>query len=286
MLSEMEERTISNCETNVLKVSYAQANLPLATRANSAVALTELEEAPVAQQDEQWHSATPRRSQEDKGEQLSPAKGNRQAWLLFAAASFLVSVPVFVQAPLVRQLPLLSLLLTFGWVWLALRLLERPMTQIWGDLLLGFSWSWLAGSIYWGWLRWEPYYHLPIEAIGLPFALWGLWRGWGRVGNLFYLGSLFGTVLTDVYFYLTALIPHWRQVMQVEPALVAPIFQSALGQVQTPWGISWAVVLVGTLLLVGLWSLGKEQVHWWAFSGAVLSTILVDSLFWVAASLA
>ncbi|MGQ4648410.1 DUF3120 domain-containing protein [Lyngbya aestuarii] len=225
-------------------------------------------------------------TEEEKGQQLSLAKGNRQAWLLFAAASFLVSVPVFVQAPLVRQLPWLSLLLTFAWVWWALRLLKRPVTHVWGDLLLGFSWSWLAGSIYWGWLRGEPYYHLPIEAIGLPFALWGLWRGWGRVGNLFYLGSLFGTVLTDVYFYITALIPHWRQVMQVEPALVAPIFHSALGQVQTPWGISWAVVLVGTLLLVGLWSLTKEQVCWWAFSGAVLSTILVDSLFWVAASLA
>ncbi|MFM6062253.1 MAG: DUF3120 domain-containing protein, partial [Microcystis panniformis] len=26
--------------------------------------------------------------------------------------------------------------------------------------------------------------------------------------------------------------------------------------------------------------------HWWAFSGAVLSTILVDGLFWITASLA
>jgi hypothetical protein len=74
--------------------------------------------------------------------------------------------------------------------------------------------------------------------------------------------------------------------MQVDPALATPIFQSAIAQVQTPWGISWAVVLIGTLLVVGLWSLGKGQLQWWAFSGAVLSTILVDSLFWVAASLA
>ncbi|MBD1806203.1 DUF3120 domain-containing protein [Microcoleus sp. FACHB-SPT15] len=205
---------------------------------------------------------------------------------MFAAASFLVSVPVFVQAPLVRQLPLLSLVMTLLWVGLGLRLLKRTETKIWGDLLLGFSWSWLAGSIYWGWLRWEPLIHLPVEAIGLPFAVWGLWRGWGMVGNLFYLGSLFGTALTDVYFYLTDLIPHWRQVMQVDPALATPIFQSAIAQVQTPWGISWAVVLIGTLLVVGLWSLGKGQLQWWAFSGAVLSTILVDSLFWVAASLA
>ncbi|HEY9600632.1 MAG TPA: DUF3120 domain-containing protein [Allocoleopsis sp.] len=212
--------------------------------------------------------------------------GDRKAWLIFAAASFLVSVPVFIQAPLVRQLPLLSLLTTLGWVGLALMLLKRPATQVWGDLLLGFSWSWLAGSIYWGWLRTEPLIHLPVEAIGLPFALWGLWWGRGRVGNLFYLGSLFGTALTDVYFYITDLIPHWRQVMRVEPTLATPILQSAIAQVQTPWGISWAVVLGSTLGIVGFWSLTKGQLHWWAFSGAVLSTILVDSLFWIAASMA
>jgi hypothetical protein len=74
--------------------------------------------------------------------------------------------------------------------------------------------------------------------------------------------------------------------MQVDPALATPIFQNAIAQVQTPWGISWAIVLIGTLLVVGIWSLGKGRLYWWAFSGAVLSTILVDSLFWVAASMA
>lgn len=212
--------------------------------------------------------------------------GNRHSWWVFTAAAFLVSVPVFIQAPLVRHVPFVSLVMTLGWVGLGIALLKRPKTQLWGDLLLGFSWSWLAGSIYWGWLRWEPLIHLPIEAIGLPFALWSLRRGWGKVGNLFYLGSLFGTVLTDVYFYLTDLIPYWRQVMRVDPALATPIFQSAIAQVQTPWGITLALVLLATLLSVGIWSLAKGQLHWWAFSGAVLSTILVDTLFWVAASMA
>ncbi len=210
----------------------------------------------------------------------------RQAQLVFLAAAFLVSVPVFVQAPLVRLLPWLSLMLTGGWVFLAFILLKRPQTRLWGDLLLGFSWSWLAGSIYWGWLRWEPLIHLPVESIGLPFAVWCLWRGWGLTGNLFYLGSLLGTAITDLYFYLTGLIPHWRQLMQVSPALATPIFQSAIAQIQTAWGISWAVVLVNLLLGLSLWSLQKQQCHWWAFAGAVLSTILVDSLFWVAASMA
>ena len=213
-------------------------------------------------------------------------KTNRQGWLVFGAASFLVSVPVFIQAPLVQQLPLLSLGITLGWVWLGLRLLKRPATEIWGDLLLGFSWSWLAGSIYWGWLRSEPLIHLPIEAIGLPFALWGLWWGRGKIGNLFYLGSLFGTAITDLYFYIVDLIPYWREVMAVKPELARPILQDAIAQVQTTWGISWAVVLVMTLGVVGCWSLAKKELPWWAFSGAVLSTILVDSLFWLAASMA
>lgn len=205
---------------------------------------------------------------------------------MFAAAVFLVSVPVFIQAPLVRSLPGLSLAMTAGWVGLSFVLMSRTSTHLWGDLLLGFSWSWLAGSLYWGWLRWEPLLHLPVEAIGLPFALVCLRRDWGKVGNFFYLGSLLGTVLTDVYFYLVNLIPYWRQLMQVEPALASPILQSALSQVHTPWGQGWAVILALVLLSLGIFPLRYRQRHWWAFSGAVLSTILVDSLFWLAAVLA
>jgi hypothetical protein len=205
---------------------------------------------------------------------------------VFAAAVLLVSVPVFVEAPLVRSLPMLSLAMTAGWVWLSFNLMSRPSTYLWGDLLLGFSWSWLAGSIYWGWLRWEPLFHLPVEAIGLPFALWCLRRNWGKVGNFFYLGSLLGTVLTDVYFYLVDLMPHWRQIMLVDPAEVSPILQSALAQVQTPWGQGWALTLALVLLIVGVFSLRYQQRHWYAFSGAVLSTILVDSLFLLAAAAA
>ena len=206
-------------------------------------------------------------------------------WRVFFAASFLVSVPVFIQAPLVRLLPWVSLLLTGLWVFLGFLLYKSPKTHIWGDLLLGFSWSWLAGSIYWGWLRYEPLIHIPVESIGLPFALWCLWRGWGKVGNLFYLGSLFGTAITDLYFYIDRLIPSWRELMKVEPEFAKPILQNAIALVQSPWGISWAIVLANLLFAVGLLSLQKPGLHWWAFGGAVLSTILVDSLFWIAAYL-
>ncbi len=208
---------------------------------------------------------------------------DKQSWWVFGAASFLVSVPVFFQAPIVRLFPWLSLVLTLGWVAIGWWLFQRPQTRWQGDIILGFSWSWLAGSIYWGWFRWEPLIHLPIEAIGLPFALLLLWKGWGKIGNYFYLGSLLGTVITDVYFYLTDLIPYWRKLMDVDPALASPIFKSALAQMQTPWGLSWAVVLVNLLLGISLYALKKPQLHWWAFGGAVLSTLVVDSLFWIAA---
>ena len=210
----------------------------------------------------------------------------RQTWLVFAAAVFLVSVPVFVEAPLVRSLPSLSLAMTGFWIWLSFALMSRRATYLWGDLLLGFSWSWLAGAIYWGWLRWEPLWHLPVESVGLPFACWCLVRNWGKVGSWFYLGSLLGTVLTDVYFYLVDLMPYWRQIMQVEPAGVSLILQNAMTQVQTPWGQAWAVILALVLLTCGVLPLRLEQRHWYAFGGAVLSTILVDSLFLIAASAA
>jgi Protein of unknown function (DUF3120) len=99
-----------------------------------------------------------------------------------------VSVPVFLEAPLVRQYPVLSVVTTGLWCVLGLLLMQRPQSQIWGDLLLGFSWSWLAGAIYWGWFRSEPAIHLPIESIGVPVAIWCLWRGVGKIGSLFYLG--------------------------------------------------------------------------------------------------
>jgi hypothetical protein len=221
---------------------------------------------------------------------LSPsftlAISDQKTWLVFAAAVFLVSVPVFVEAPMVRSLPGLSLAMTGFWVWLSFKLMSRPQTYLWGDLLLGFSWSWLAGAIYWGWLRWEPVWHLPVESIGLPFALWCLAKNWGKVGNSFYLGSLFGTCLTDVYFYLVDLMPYWRQIMKADGHGASQILQNALAQVETPWGEAWALVLALTLLTVGILSLGEKQRHWYAFSGAVLSTILVDSLFLLAAAIA
>ncbi len=117
----------------------------------------------------------------------------------------------------------------------------------------------------------------------MPIALIGLACNRGRIGNWFYIGSLIGTTATDFYFYGVGLIPHWRDLMRVDPAFVRPVFQSALTEMHTSTGITWGLVLVGSLILVGTLPLRSSQLHWWTFGGAVLSTVLVDGLFLVAA---
>ncbi|MGD1901136.1 MAG: DUF3120 domain-containing protein [Geitlerinemataceae cyanobacterium] len=211
-------------------------------------------------------------------------------WQVFFASVFLVSVPVFIEAPLVRALPMLSVVLTLGWVGLSYVLLQRHRTWLWGDLLLGFAGSWLAGSLYWGWMRWEPLLHLPIECIALPLPLWLIARRRLLVGSWFAIGSLFGTAVTDIYFFSTDLMSHWRQLMYAEPNLVMPIFHSALERVNSPLGVVLGVFLATLLVVVGVVPLrlrshlsSRPSLPAWAFSGAVLSTILVDALFWVAA---
>lgn len=177
--------------------------------------------------------------------------------------------------------------MTGGWLALSLNLLNRPATWQWGDLLLGFTLTWLTGGIYWGWMRWEPLLHLPVEAALVPVAVWYLQQGKGKIGNWFYLGSLFGTAVTDGYFWGTGLMPYWRQLMRVaDPEAAIPIFQSAIATANTPWGISSAAILAVVLTAVGIWPLRSQKLHWWAFGGAVLGTILVDSLFLVAAPVA
>jgi hypothetical protein len=206
--------------------------------------------------------------------------------MVFGAAVFLVSVPVFFEAPLVRALPWLSLAMTALWAGVSRILSRRSHTALWGELMVGFTWTWLAGSLFWGWLRHEPLLHLPIEAIALPISLIGIRMGWAAVGQFFYLGSLLGTAITDLYFYLVDLMPHWRRLMAAEPLQVTPIFQDALQQMHTTWGLAWVVLLGMLLFCVGLLSLRCQTLQWIAFSGAILSTILVDGLFWFVATLA
>ena len=244
--------------------------------------------------------------------------------MAIAISIFFVSVPVFFEAPLVRTLPLVSLLLTGLWFWAGYRLQQHPTWTFWGDLLQGFSWSWLAGSIYWGWFRWEPLLHLPMEAIGLPIALWALVRARNgatpsldtavngavdaavsgavgavgavkmavdtavvapshppsrHVGYTFYLGSLLGTAITDFYCYCIDVIPHWRRIMAAPPAQVPLIFREAVAQVETPAGVTIAVICGVLLLTLGWISARSTTIQGWIFSGTLLGTLLVDCLF-------
>ena len=217
-----------------------------------------------------------------------------QAWLtrstlqvqIFFASLGLVIFPVFVQAPLVRYFPWVSLLATSLWLGLGWYLIKRPGWEIWGDLLIGFASIWLTGSLYWGWLRWEPVVHLPIEALGLPIALWCLKSNQGRIGSYFFLGSLFGTAVTDLYINWMDLFPVWRQLMEAEPSLAPVILQGAATGLQTDLAAGRAVILATFLLIATVISLGtSRELAWWAFSGAVFSTLLVDGLFFVAAIL-
>ncbi|NCJ06499.1 DUF3120 domain-containing protein [Synechococcales cyanobacterium C] len=218
--------------------------------------------------------------------------GTLRSWRFFSAAIFLVSVPVFIQAPLVRAWPWIGLLSTGLWLGTGWVLQKRPASANWGSLILGFTLTWIAGSLYWGWLRWEPLLHLPVEALAVPLVPLLLRIRAARLGIFFYLGSLLGTAITDLYFYIVGLIPYWRQLMQVEPDLALPILQDALGVMQTPWGQAWALILILVLLFLSCAPLVQRGVligasshfHWWVFSGAVVSTLLVDGLFWLSAT--
>lgn len=205
-------------------------------------------------------------------------------WLFFSASVFLVSVPVFFQAPLVRAFPVISLILTAFWFGLSWILRIRTKTQSIGELLDGFAWTWMAGSIYWGWFRAEPLLHLPLEAIGLPIALIGIASQRNKVGAWFYLGSLFGTGMTDLYFYQVGLIPYWRKLMQIDLSFAPLVLHDAVSHMSTTFGFGCAGVILSILLLTGLSSLRSSEIHWRVFSGAVLSTVLVDGLFWIAAT--
>lgn len=209
----------------------------------------------------------------------------RSTWVGVALGIIFVSVPVFFEAPLVRAAPGLSVLLTGVGVWGSVQLGRRPHTAFVGDLLLGLSWSWLAGAIYWGWFRWEPLWHIPIESIGLPIALWGLHRGWGKVGHWFYLGSLLGTAITDIYFYRMHLMPYWRQLMAAPPADALGIVQAGFSQIQTVEGLGLAAMCACLLLALARQGWRSPHRHFWIFSGTLIGTLLVDGLFVVLASL-
>jgi hypothetical protein len=139
--------------------------------------------------------------------------------------------------------------------------------------------------LYWGWLRTEPLWHLPIESLALPMAIWALRRQVLLVGHCFYLGSLLGTAVTDFYFYQAGVMPYWRLVMRSQPEEAIVYIQEAAFQLQASGAGSLSVACL--LLLVGAASVAMrtQKLHWWVFGGAVVGTIFVDLLFGLTAVL-
>ena len=203
-----------------------------------------------------------------------------------ALAAFLTLGPVFLQAPLVRLSPMGAALgtvplLMLGLLW-AFR--PHPARQRVGILLVGFAGSWLGGSLFWGWCRQYPFWHLPIEAFALPLAIGGLQTRW-RIGAWFYLASLLGTAATDGLIAATGLMPLWPQVVQASAVEAGPLLQNAAQHLLHPFPVV-------ALVLAGWWILQMSR-QLWAGDGAnqvaaaaLASTLLVDGLFLGAALLA
>ena len=201
-------------------------------------------------------------------------------------ASMLVVLPVFVQAPWVREQPFTSCL--FGFVLLAVGVITHSMAPLkwkdFGALLVGFSGSWLAGSLFWGWLASHPLLHLPVEAFALPLAITGLQTRW-RLGCAFYLASLVGTAFTDLAMALTGVMTLWPAVVGASTAEATVLLQDAAAFVLRPSSLL-TVMAAGVIILQLVQycrhqsSLSLATDKAWSVAAAVLfTTLLIDGLF-------
>lgn len=202
------------------------------------------------------------------------------------AAGLLTTVPVFLQAPLVRVAPMAAILLTLPLVLLGV-LLERCPNQRWqpfGPLLVGFCGSWLAGCLFWGWCRLHPLWHLPLEGFALPLALAGLSGRW-RIAGAFYLASLVGTAATDLAIASTGLMPCWPQILASPMPQAALLLRQAGEVVMRPANLGLTLLLAGLLIHLSL-RLWKAGVLGRISAVTLATTLLVDGLFLLSALLA
>ena len=202
-------------------------------------------------------------------------------------AALLVAVPVFVQAPWVRVAPMAAALFTVPLAGLGMGLEQSSQARLrsLGLVLVGFAGSWLGGSLFWGWCRLHPLWHLPIEAFALPIALAGLGSRW-RLAAGFYLTSLLGTAATDAVMALSGVMAHWPRVLAASPSEAPALLQAAASVVLQPGPLA-LMLLSGTLLArlsARLWRQGGDDERVWA--ATLATTLAVDGLFLMAAALA
>ena len=141
-------------------------------------------------------------------------------------SSVFVILPIFLQAPWVRFQPFSALMFTFFILSIAIFLSYEPSKKFFiiGSLLFGVAGSWLGGSLFWGWLSAHPILHIPVEAVALPLAFWGLGTKW-KIGSSFYIASLAGTAVTDIAIFFTGIMDQWMEVINADSDMAPLILQ-------------------------------------------------------------
>jgi hypothetical protein len=160
---------------------------------------------------------------------------------------------------------------------------QGPWSAI-GAMLVGFAGSWLGGSLFWGWCRVHPLWHLPIEGFALPLALGGLGSRW-RLAGAFYLASLLGTAATDGVMALTGVIHLWPQVVEAPLSEAGVLLQQAGEAVLQPLALG-LIGLSGTVLLAVCRWLWPQGLAGRVAAATLATTLVVDGIFLAAALLA
>ena len=207
-------------------------------------------------------------------------------------SSFFVILPIFFQAPWVRFNPLSALLFTFLILALGIYLTNKLSKKFFivGSLLLGVSGSWLGGCLFWGWLSSHPILHIPVEAVVLPIAIFGLGTKW-KIGSSFYLSSLFGTAVTDITIFFTGIMDKWMEVVNADPEEAPLILQKTSEDL-----IQFQSILIITIFGVLLWFLSKiilnsatlnssNGISLLVSSYVLQTTLIVDGIFFLLAVL-
>ena len=213
------------------------------------------------------------------------ASRRQSSWLIWLAIA-LVSLPVFVQAPWVHAHPLGATLATVPLLacGIALGQSEVPWRQQLGALLVGFAGCWLGGSIFWGWFRLHPLWHLPLEGLALPLALAGLGSRW-RLAGAFYLASLLGTAATDGAMALIGVMRQWPAVLSAHGVDALSLLQQAALTAIHPAHLLIITAMAAGLVAISRWLWSQGGIARIS-SATVLSTLVVDGLFLALALLA
>ncbi len=206
--------------------------------------------------------------------------------------SALVVLPVLLQAPWVRLSPysacLFSLVILGIGIYLA-QINQERFSNL-GSLLVGVSGSWLGGCLFWGWFRSQPILHLPIEALALPIAIWGINTKW-KLGSSFYLSCLLGTAFTDLSIVLTGVMKKWPEVINATISQAPQILTETADELLNVQSLL-LLLAVGGLIIV-LSSLMERQASldkvnessWFVASAALKTTLWIDGLFLLTALL-